>query len=223
MRTDVSRRKEAMKKLSRVTRAAALIGACAALGVTGLALADRITGDANSITTNIDPSVAVSQGSSGSGKFGLVVNDNNGADPINGCNARTGGSKPPVVLSVASNQSWLTLGQSAITLTNCDTGTTADGLQNAIPVKFSLSGNQGLNILKPNYPTSAVINCATSAPTDTIEETVTAGGSSLTYDASADQYVYVWKTDKTWAGKCREFSLGLADGTTPTARFSFTK
>jgi hypothetical protein len=129
-----------MKKLSRVTRVAALIGACAALGLAGLALADTITGDANSVTTNIDPSVTVSQGSSGSGKFGLVVNDN-AADPVNGCNAGTGGSKPPVVLSVASNQPWLTLGQSTITLTGCDNGTTADGLQNAANVSFSVANN----------------------------------------------------------------------------------
>jgi hypothetical protein len=119
---------------------AALIGACAALGLAGLALADTITGDANSVTTNIDPSVTVSQGSSGSGKFGLVVNDN-AADPVNGCNAGTGGSKPPVVLSVASNQPWLTLGQSTITLTGCDNGTTADGLQNAANVSFSVANN----------------------------------------------------------------------------------
>jgi hypothetical protein len=138
MGTDVSLGKEAMKKLSRVTRAAALIGACAALGLAGLALADTITGDANSVTTNIDPSVTVSQGSSGSGKFGLVVSDN-ATDPVNGCNAGTGGSKPPVVLSVASNQSWLTLGQSTITLTGCDNGTTSDGLQNAANVSFSVA------------------------------------------------------------------------------------
>jgi hypothetical protein len=27
-----------------------------------------------------------------------------------------------------------------------------------------------------------------------------------------DQYVYNWKTSKSWAGTCREFDLILADG-----------
>jgi len=52
---------------------------------------------------------------------------------------------------------------------------------------------------------------------------VTAGGSTLTYDAVTDQYVYVWKTVKTWSGKCGTFALTLDDGTTHTAKFSFTK
>jgi hypothetical protein len=91
-----------------------------------------------------------------------------------------------------------------------------------IPVKFSLSGYQGLDIFA-TAPTSRVINCDTSADMDSIETTVTAGGSSLTYDAVADQYVYVWKTDKAWAGSCRQLVVTLADGTVHLANFKFTK
>ena len=65
-------------------------------------------------------------------------------------------------------------------------------------MKFSLSVNQGLNIFATSYPKSQVICCDTSAPLDEIDETVTAGQSSLSYDATADQYNYVWKTDKAW-------------------------
>ena len=65
----------------------------------------------------------------------------------------------------------------------------------AIPVKFSLNGDQGLNIFAEGYPLSVMIACDSTAPVDDIGETVTAGGSSLSYDASEDQYVYVWKTD----------------------------
>jgi hypothetical protein len=93
----------------------------------------------------------------------------------------------------------------------------------AIPVKFSLSGNQGLNIFAAGSPSSRQINCDGSDPTDAIETTVTAGNSTLTYDATADQYVYVWKTDKSWAGTCRQLTVTLVDGTSHSANFKFTK
>ena len=53
------------------------------------------------------------------------------------------------------------------------------------------------------------------------EYTVTAGGSSLNYDTLADQYIYVWKTEKSWAGSCRQLQVQLNDGTLHTANFKF--
>ena len=91
----------------------------------------------------------------------------------------------------------------------------------AIPVKFSLGGNQGLNILAPGSPTSQQIACNSQAPIDAIESTVTAGGSSLSYDPSTDQYVYVWKTGKSWAGTCRQLDVQLSDGSHHVADFEF--
>ena len=93
----------------------------------------------------------------------------------------------------------------------------------AVPIKFSLHGNQGLDIVAAGSPTLTLTACTAGASVDAIEETVTAGGSTLTYDAVTDQYVYVWKTVKTWSGKCGTFALTLDDGTTHTAKFSFTK
>ncbi len=90
-----------------------------------------------------------------------------------------------------------------------------------IPVKFSLGGDQGLDIFAASYPKSQMINCDSSAPLDAVEETVTAGSSSLTYDPVADRYVYVWKTDKAWAGTCRQLILRLNDGTEHVANFKF--
>ena len=83
-----------------------------------------------------------------------------------------------------------------------------------VPVKFSLGGNQGLNVLKSGYPKATPVACHpnSTVPLDAIETTTTSN-SGLTYDASADQYTYVWKTTKSWAGKCYEFELGLNDDT----------
>jgi hypothetical protein len=69
----------------------------------------------------------------------------------------------------------------------------------AIPVKFSLGGNLGLNVLQVGSPSSASFTCGT-APTDVIEETVGAAASALQYDSLANQYIYVWKTESTWNG-----------------------
>jgi len=92
-----------------------------------------------------------------------------------------------------------------------------------IPVKFSLSGDQGLDIFGFGYPVSHGIDCDTSAPLDSVEQTVTAGGSSLSYDAGSDQYVYVWKSEKAWAGTCRRLDVTLVDGTQHVAHFKFAK
>ena len=92
----------------------------------------------------------------------------------------------------------------------------------AIPVKFSLGGNQGLAIFEAGYPKSVAMNCMFTT-SDTIEETVTAGGSTLQYDATAGQYIYVWKTDKAWAGTCRQLQVKYKDGTTQVANFNFTR
>jgi hypothetical protein len=92
---------------------------------------------------------------------------------------------------------------------------------NSVPVKFSLGGNQGLDIFLSGYPISRQIVCDSSAPMDEVEQTVTAGGSSLSYDPSTDQYTYVWKTNKSWAGTCRQLVVVLKDGSVHIANFSF--
>ena len=91
----------------------------------------------------------------------------------------------------------------------------------AIPVKFSLSGNKGLDIFAAGYPVSQQIACSDGAPLIDIEQTVTAGGSSLSYDAATDTYTYVWKTENSWAGTCRQLIVRLNDGSDHVAFFKF--
>ena len=91
----------------------------------------------------------------------------------------------------------------------------------AIPVKFSLDGNQGLDIFAAGYPQSWKIECESMACIDEIYETVTAGNSILSYDTDTDQYIYVWKTNKDWAGTCRRLEVKLKDGTSHFADFKF--
>jgi len=89
----------------------------------------------------------------------------------------------------------------------------------AIPVKFSLGGNQGLDIFAVGYPKAITAACETGEVLDAIE-TYAAGGSGLQYDPVTDTYTYVWKTQKAWKG-CYEFRMKLADGATHVADFLF--
>jgi probable HAF family extracellular repeat protein len=91
----------------------------------------------------------------------------------------------------------------------------------AVPAKFGLSGNQGLDIFAEGYPRSQRIGCDSTATVDNIEQTVGAGESGLTYDAAADQYSYVWKTSKAWGDTCRQLVVKLDDGTVHQANFRF--
>ena len=91
----------------------------------------------------------------------------------------------------------------------------------AIPVKFSLSGFKGLGIFAVGSPSSGPVTCNSSDPASDLTETVTAGGSSLSYDPTTDQYIYVWKTDQSWAGTCRQLVVALNDGSIHRANFRF--
>ena len=91
-------------------------------------------------------------------------------------------------------------------------------------VRFSLNGYKGLNIFEAGYPKMQVIMCVSTDPVNGIEETVTAGASGLSYDASTDQYLYVWKTDKAWiTPPCRQLVIKFNDGTFQRANFKFIK
>jgi predicted extracellular nuclease len=89
----------------------------------------------------------------------------------------------------------------------------------SVPVKFSLGSSDSLAVLAPDYPQSAPMDCTSGALLGPSVTTVTAGNSSLSFLDGV--YTYVWKTDKSWSGTCRQFILGLVDGTFHYANFQF--
>ena len=91
----------------------------------------------------------------------------------------------------------------------------------SIPVKFSLGGDRGLDVLF-RTPTSTGFTCQGGAPSGDLE-TVPAGQSGLAYDPVTDTYTYVWKTLKAWSSTCRELDVTFRDGTYRTADFAFRK
>jgi hypothetical protein len=92
-----------------------------------------------------------------------------------------------------------------------------------IPLKWSLQNAAGQFISDLNTVTSVSWQVAAceNGPSDAIEETVTPGLVPLTYDAVGNQFIYAWKTDKTWAGKCVEVFVAFSDDTMKTAEFKF--
>jgi hypothetical protein len=80
-----------------------------------------------------------------------------------------------------------------------------------VPVKFSLGGDRGLDVITR----AAWRPCGVTS-----DDSSTASG-SLTYSAGPARYTFMWQSDKSWAGSCREFLLTLRDGTTHAALVSF--
>jgi len=91
----------------------------------------------------------------------------------------------------------------------------------AVPVKFGLGGNQGLDVFASGYPASQPISCDTTAPVGVVEETSSPGASTLSYDPGSDTYTYVWKTAKSWSGTCRTLVVKTKDGAIHRANFTF--
>lgn len=90
-----------------------------------------------------------------------------------------------------------------------------------IPVKFSLGGDFGLQVFAGGFPASRQVPCEGGVPSDVVEETVTAGGSGLQFDPASLTYLYVWATQKAWAGTCRGLTLRLDNGSEHLAVFRF--
>jgi hypothetical protein len=93
----------------------------------------------------------------------------------------------------------------------------------AVPVKFALGGNWGLNIFVAGHPSVTTASCDAFAPSDMIEQTVAAGSSQLQYDAATNSYTYIWKTEKGWGSTCRLLTLRFIDGQELTAKFKLSR
>jgi hypothetical protein len=91
-----------------------------------------------------------------------------------------------------------------------------------VPVGFSLGGFEGLDVLSPGYPQVAEVECGAGEQPE--------GGSparsewwrkGLRY--SDGEYSYLWRTQRDWAGGCRQFLLKLKDGPVHRAEFRFVR
>ncbi len=90
----------------------------------------------------------------------------------------------------------------------------------AIPVKFKLGGDRGLNVLASGYPKTVSSSCTSGGGGgDEVEQTVEADSSALAYDAASATYTYIWKTPRAFKG-CSDLILRLRDGSELRANFN---
>jgi hypothetical protein len=96
-----------------------------------------------------------------------------------------------------------------------------------IPIKWQLKDYNGTiicdlgTLATSNGLTSIQVSCP-NGPTiiDAIEEVLATPGSTV-FRCDGTQFIYNWRTSKSWNGTCRLMTVRLADGTTHTAQFTF--
>lgn len=93
----------------------------------------------------------------------------------------------------------------------------------AVPLKFSLNGYQGMSVFMSGYPMAITGVYQPDMDYEVMPTIDTAGKSGLNYDALTDQYTYVWKTDKAWAGTSKILVVKFSDGSVQTVNFKFNK
>lgn len=85
-----------------------------------------------------------------------------------------------------------------------------------IPLKFELARSLGADILADD-PFSRQVDCSTGAALGPAEA---AGGKGLKREGRG-RYEFAWRTQRSWAGQCRQFEITFDDGTYRTALFRF--
>ena len=87
-----------------------------------------------------------------------------------------------------------------------------------VPLRFSLGGDFGLDVL---WETPQVFMCS-DWPLGTSSDASAPGKAGLSYDSLTDEYVFKWKTSKSWADSCRTVVMTFDDGTYRAASFNMT-
>jgi hypothetical protein len=91
----------------------------------------------------------------------------------------------------------------------------------AIPIIFSLGGDQGLDVLAAGSPSSVQTDCGRPGTPTGGDEASSKSDRGLTFNSWTGHYVFVWQTKKAWSGTCRTFVLGLRDGGVARLTVSF--
>jgi hypothetical protein len=91
-----------------------------------------------------------------------------------------------------------------------------------VPVRFSLGGYRGLDVLAPGYPQVAEVDCGEGEqPTTGRPARSVWWQKGLRFKHRS--YVFMWRTERDWTRDCRQFLLKLNDGSVHRAEFRFVR
>jgi hypothetical protein len=88
-----------------------------------------------------------------------------------------------------------------------------------VPVKFSLGEDAGDDPFAAGFPKSEEVDCGSSADAAGADPVSSPGASGLKHDGAG--YRLNWKTQKEWAGTCRQLVLRFDDEASSTVRADF--
>jgi len=92
-----------------------------------------------------------------------------------------------------------------------------------VPIRFSLGGDQGRDVLAAGSPSVQPVPCDPSAPFNDLEGFEFGHSSRLLHSPKRGTYTHLWQTDPRWAGTCQELSLELRDGSVHRAIFQLLR
>ncbi|MGH2763762.1 MAG: DVUA0089 family protein [Thermoleophilaceae bacterium] len=93
-----------------------------------------------------------------------------------------------------------------------------------VPIRFELGGDRGLEVVEEGWPRVAEVSCELDEePEDGQPARHPRWFRELAFRRRKQRYVMQWKTDRDWAGSCRQFMLKLNDGTVKRADFRFVR
>jgi hypothetical protein len=87
-----------------------------------------------------------------------------------------------------------------------------------VSLRLALGGYRGS---EPFAASSNQVACDSGESLGEHEPIATPGGSSTGYDQRNQEYLALWKTDRTWSGTCRQLVVTVDDGSVHAARFAF--
>lgn len=93
-----------------------------------------------------------------------------------------------------------------------------------VPIRFELGGRQGLDVVEEGWPQVAQVECGSGAePASGEPARHPRWFRALAFRQRRARHVFVWRTERAWAGGCRQFMLRLKDGTVHRADFEFVR
>ena len=90
-----------------------------------------------------------------------------------------------------------------------------------VMVRFSIDGFHGRDVVADGFPQVAETECGAGSEPESGDPAHILGG--LRWQRFGRSYLLLWKTERRWAGTCRQFLLGLDDGTVHRAEYRFKR